>query len=100
MKIKSTPSFKRELKQLAKKHYPINLLNDCLKAIANNDKPTLQKIKDHALTGKWKGYREFHPSRISSNKNQYDGWIVIYKFEENQLILVLVATGNHSILNK
>lgn len=99
MEIKYTSSFLRELKKLRKKHYPVKLLSNCLKAISEQDINTLRRIKDHALQGKWNGYREFHPSRYSNYGKNYDQWIVVYKINKDQLVLTLISTGTHEILN-
>ena len=100
MQIIGTKSFIRDLKKLKKKHFPIDLLKPCLKAIVDQDKDVLKQIKDHALTGQWHGYREFHPSRMGNYGNTFDSWIVIYRIERNQLTLLLISTGNHGILDK
>ncbi|NLS38642.1 type II toxin-antitoxin system mRNA interferase toxin, RelE/StbE family [Fructobacillus tropaeoli] len=60
----------------------------------------LKRIKDHALKGKWQGYREFHPARYGSYGKQYDGWIVVYQLDNDELILLLVATGPHEVLTQ
>lgn len=100
MKIKITKSFERELKRLAKKHFSIRILKPCIKAIIEQDSQILHKIKDHALKGQWQGYREFHPSRYGNYGKTYDNWIVIYKLDHSQLVLLLVTTGSHQILDK
>ena len=98
MKIKRTKLFEKELKKLKKKHYPIQAIEPCLSAILNKDTNTLKKIKDHSLKGNWQGYREFHPSRYGNYDNNFDSWIVIYKLDNDELVLLLVSTGNHDIL--
>ncbi|MFB9769032.1 type II toxin-antitoxin system YafQ family toxin [Lactiplantibacillus modestisalitolerans] len=100
MKIKQTASFERQLKKLAKKHFPVVVLKACVKAIIERDDAVLKRIKDHALNGKWHGYREFHPARYGHYGKAYDGWIVIYRLERDELILLLVATGSHEVLNQ
>ncbi|WP_158179101.1 type II toxin-antitoxin system mRNA interferase toxin, RelE/StbE family, partial [Lactiplantibacillus plantarum] len=55
---------------------------------------------DHALKGNWRGYREFHPARYGNYGKNYDNWIVIYQLDHDELILLLVATGSHEILNQ
>ncbi|WP_124976399.1 type II toxin-antitoxin system RelE/ParE family toxin [Ligilactobacillus salitolerans] len=100
MKIKATKAFERELKRLNKKQYPIKVLKPCLAAIIAQDRQTLKQIKDHALQGKWHGYREFHPARYGSYGKQYDGWIVVYKLDHEELVLLLVTTGPHEILTQ
>ena len=50
-----------------------------------------EKYKDHPLKSNWKGYRDIHIE---------PDWILIYKLEGNNIIL-LAATGTHSdILEK
>ncbi|TLQ24586.1 type II toxin-antitoxin system YafQ family toxin [Lactiplantibacillus plantarum] len=100
MQIKQTRTFERELKRLAKKHFPITILKPCLKAVVEQDALVLKRIKDHALKGKWRGYRESHPARYGSYGKKYDSWIVIYQLDHNELVLLLVATGSHEILNQ
>lgn len=100
MQILRTKKFERQLKKLARKHYPIQVLKSCIAAIVNNDQQLLKKIKDHSLEGNWLGYREFHPSRIGNYSSNYDGWVVVYKIQNDRLILTLVATGNHDILDR
>lgn len=100
MKIKATKAFERELKRLHKKHFPVKVLKPCLAAILEQDPGVLKRIKDHALKGKWQGYREFHPARYGSYGKQYDGWIVVYQLDNDELILLLVATGPHEVLKK
>ena len=100
MQIKQTKSFERELKKLVKKNFPITVLKPCLKAIMEQDTLLLKRIKDHALKDKWRGYREFHPARYGSYGKKYDSWIVIYQLDHNELVVLLVATGSHEILNQ
>ena len=50
-----------------------------------------EKYKDHPLKSNWKGYRDIHIE---------PDWILIYKLDGNDIIL-LAATGTHSdILEK
>lgn len=100
MRIEKTKSFDRDIKKLAKKHFPIKIIKTCVEAIITEDDNILRKIKDHSLKGKWQGYREFHPSRAGNYGTNFDGWIVVYKIQKNRLILTLVTTGNHEILDK
>ncbi|MBD9248804.1 MAG: type II toxin-antitoxin system YafQ family toxin, partial [Clostridiales bacterium] len=48
-----------------------------------------KKNRDHALNGNWNGYRECHI---------LPDWLLIYKLEDNVLILTLARTGTHSNL--
>lgn len=82
------------------KTYRITVLKPCLEAIVEQDVLVLKQIKDHALKGNWRGYREFHPARYGNYGKNYDNWIVIYRLDHDELILLLVATGSHEILNQ
>ena len=54
-----------------------------------NEQPLPEKYKDHALTGDWKGFRECHIQ---------PDWLLIYKIQNDSLILTLSRTGSHSDL--
>ncbi|MCI1553009.1 MAG: type II toxin-antitoxin system YafQ family toxin [Levilactobacillus sp.] len=94
MKIKVSPLFRRQYKKMQKKHYPIALIKTAVQAIVVQDTTKLQQLRDHALTNNWAGFRELHPT----GKN--DNWIMIYNItEEDELVLTLIQTGNHDVLN-
>ena len=84
MQIKQTKSFERELKKLVKKHYPITVLKPCLIAILEQDLLVLKQIKDHALKGNRRGYREFHPDRYRIYGKNYHNSIVIYQLDHHE----------------
>ena len=66
----------------------IDLLDDIIRALSRGD--TLpEKNKDHALSGDWIGHRECHI--------QLD-WLLIYRIENDILVLTLARTGTHSDL--
>jgi mRNA interferase YafQ len=48
-----------------------------------------EKYRDHKLTGNWVGYRDCHIE---------PDWVLIYKIENDILILTLSRTGSHSDL--
>ena len=47
------------------------------------------KHRDHALKGEWLGFRECHIT---------PDWLLVYKIINDELILTLARTGNHSDL--
>ncbi|MCV3315782.1 type II toxin-antitoxin system YafQ family toxin [Pediococcus ethanolidurans] len=69
-------------------------------AIIEQDTVILKRLKDHALKGSWHVHRKFHPARYGNYGNLYDNWVVIYCLNRNELVLLLVATGSHEVLNK
>ena len=48
-----------------------------------------EKNKDHALSGNWVGHRECHI---------LPDWLLIYRIENDVLVLTLLRTGTHSDL--
>ncbi len=87
-KIIPTTSFKKDLKRIKKRQYRLELLHDIIEQLANGETLSIQ-YKDHALMGEYAGLRECH---IESD------WLLIYKIQEDTLILVLTRTGTHSDL--
>lgn len=86
--IKPSGRFKKDLKVVAKRGYDINLLTNVIKLLAAGS-PLPEKNKDQALTGNWVNYRECHIT---------PDWLLIYKVEDDILILTLTRTGTHSDL--
>ena len=91
IKVTTTNSFVRNLKKFKKKHYDLTKLDTVVQALISQDTLALHRHSDHALTGKYKGYRELH---ISSD------WLLVYRFLNNHLELLLVDTGSHDDLFK
>lgn len=48
-----------------------------------------EKNRDHALTGNWIGHRECHIM---------PDWLLVYRIEDDVLVLTLSRTGTHSDL--
>lgn len=66
----------------------MQLLDDVIRKLSRGEQLEPQN-NDHILTGNWNGYHECH---IQPN------WLLIYKIDNNQLILTLTRTGTHSDL--
>lgn len=86
--VKFTTQFKKDYKLAIKRGAKIHLLTEVIGMLANA-MPLPEKNKDHALSGDWAGHRECH---ILPN------WLLIYRLEDNVLVLTLVRTGTHSDL--
>ena len=71
-----------------KRYLDIALLDDIIRKLANNEQLP-EKNKDHALIGNWAGHRKCH---ILPN------WLLVYRIENNLLVLTLSRTGTHSDL--
>ena len=86
--IKHTTQFKKDMKLVKKRHLDIELLKSIVEKLANGE--TLpEKYKDHALSGNWSGHRECHLN---------PDWLLIYRYEDDILVLTLTRTGTHSDL--
>ena len=83
-----TSRFKKDYKLAMKRNLNINLLDDIIRALSRGE--TLpEKNKDHELTGNWAGHRECH---ITGD------WLLIYRIDDDVLVLTLARTGTHSDL--
>lgn len=88
LEIKTSSKFKRDLKRIMARGYSLARMNEVVSALA--EKQALPpEYRDHALTGKWTGYRECHIQ---------PDWLLIYRVEKDELILLLVRSGTHSDL--
>lgn len=86
--IQVTNKFKRDLKTAMKRGYSIESLNNVVNTLASGQLLP-EKNKDHYLSGNWSNYRECHVA---------PDWLLIYKIENDILVLTLVRTGTHSDL--
>jgi mRNA interferase YafQ len=84
--VRWATKFKKDRKLLIKRGYNMSFLEDVVEKLARGEKLD-PKHRDHALKGNRKGYRDCHIK---------DDWVLIYKIEDNKLILVLSETGTHS----
>jgi len=71
-----------------KRNLDITLIDDCIRKLAACE-VLAPNYRDHDLSGNWIGHRECH---IQSD------WLLIYRIEGDDLILVLTRTGTHSDL--
>ena len=87
-RVDTTKKFDKGLKLCKKRGLAEQLLWDVVVMLANGQQLPA-KYNDHKLKGEYKDFRECH---IESD------WLLIYKIEENKLILTLTQTGTHSDL--
>lgn len=86
--IKYETTFKKDFKRIIKRGYNIRLLEDVIEILASGQ-VLPEKYKDHNLTGNYYDCRECHIT---------PDWLLIYKINNNELILYLTRTGTHSDL--
>lgn len=86
--VKPSGQFKRDYKTAVKRGLPINLLDEVIKLLAYGE-VLPEKYRDHSLSGSWSGFRECHIQ---------PDWLLIYRIENDVLVLSLTRTGTHSDL--
>ena len=86
--VKLTTQFKKDFRQAMKRGLKIKLLEDVIAKLAMGE-ALPESNRDHALTGDWKGFRECHI---------LPDWLLIYRIENDVLVLTLTRTGTHSDL--
>ncbi len=86
--VKFTTQFKKDYKAAVKRGYGMELLEEIISKLANGE-ALAEKHRDHSLTGNWSGFRECHI---------LPDWLLIYKVENDVLVLTLTRTGTHSDL--
>ena len=86
--IERTPTFKKDFKLAQKQGLDLNKLKEIITLLANGELLP-PKNKNHQLKGNYKGHRECHIE---------PDWLLIYKIQDDMLILTLVRTGSHSKL--
>lgn len=86
--IRYETTFKKDFKRIIKRGYNIQLLEDVIEILASGQMLP-EKYKDHNLTGNYYDCRECHIT---------PDWLLIYKINNNELILYLTRTGTHSDL--
>lgn len=86
--VKLTTQFKKDYKMAMKRGLKIGLLDEVITALAKGESLP-EKYRDHALSGNWSGFRECHV---------LPDWLLIYRIENDILVLTLTRTGTHSDL--
>lgn len=83
-----TNRFKKDYKLMLKRGCKPKLLEDVVDQL-RRQQPLPEKNRDHELTGDYAGFRECHIM---------PDWLLIYRVEEDALLLTLTRTGTHSDL--
>lgn len=75
---------------MEKRGYNMKKFTDTIRLLAQNRQLPPQ-LKDHPLKGNYAGLRECHVS---------PDWLLIYRVDQDELILILSRTGTHADLFK
>lgn len=88
--VKTTTRFNKELKKISKQHKDIEKLIYVVEMLANG-KELEEKYKNHKLIND-KTFKNCCECHIQPD------WLLVYKIQDNELVLLLFATGSHSDL--
>ena len=90
--VKSTSRFNSDLKKIANNPKRLSKLIKVVETLANG-KSLASKYRDHQLINDniYKNCRECHIE---------PDWLLVYKYKDDELVLILFATGSHSNLFK
>ena len=92
-KIKYSKEFKKSLKKITKQGKNIDKLLNVVDMLSNKQQLD-SKYKDHVLYND-KRFKDCRDCHIESD------WVLIYKYLEDEIVLLLVNTGSHiEVLDK
>ncbi|MBM6939485.1 type II toxin-antitoxin system YafQ family toxin [Pseudoflavonifractor phocaeensis] len=86
--VKPTTQFKKDYKRAMKRGLKIELLEKVVELLAMGE-ALPEKNRDHELSGNWGGHCECHIQ---------PDWLLVYRIEDDVLVLTLARTGIHSDL--
>lgn len=88
LRLVPTSQFKRDYKRMKKRGLNVDELQVVLDKLCA-EKPLEERHRDHALVGRYTGFRECHIR---------PDWLLVYAIDKDKLILVASRTGTHSDL--
>ena len=86
--VSFTSQFKKDVKRMRKQGADMEKLDAAILSLRKRE-PLPERFRDHELAGNYKKHRECHLS---------PEWLLIYRIDEDGLILTTVRTGSHSDL--
>ena len=86
--VKPTNRFLKDYKLMEKRNMDMALLDGVIETLAQGN-PLPAANRDHALTGDFIGHRECHIQ---------PDWLLVYRINNDVLVLSLTRTGSHSDL--
>ena len=88
LEIVYSSRFKRDYKRMMKRGRKEEDLREVLEYLVNR-KELPERYHDHALSGDYVGFNECHIN---------PDWLLIYRVNQKELVLLLARTGTHSDL--
>ena len=89
MELRFTSKFKRDYKRIKKQGKDLSKLESVLEALVRRE-VLPEAMRDHSLGGTYRGHRACHIE---------PDWLLIYRIDEEGLVLVATRTGSHSELS-
>lgn len=88
MELRFTTKFKKDYKRIKRQGKDLSKLESVLEALVCG-RTLPESMCDHSLGGTYRGHRECHIE---------PDWLLIYRINEEGLVLVATRTGSHSEL--
>jgi len=88
MELKTTSQFRKDYKRCRKRGLNMKLLQEVVDKLLAGEQLE-DRYRDHGLFGKYIGFRECHVQ---------PDWLLIYRIDNDLLILTAARTGTHSDL--
>ena len=88
LRLAYSSQFKKDYKRIQKRGYELGELHAVLEQLSV-EKPLEERFRDHALTGRYRGFRECHVR---------PDWLLIYAVDRGRLVLTAIRTGSHADL--
>ncbi len=86
--IRYTPQFKKDIKKKRKQGSDLEKLDKVILALRKQDLLP-ERNRNHELSGVYRGHRECHIE---------PDWLLMYRVDEDSVVLTAVRTGSHSEL--
>lgn len=88
-----SPRFDRDVKMCKKRHWNIDALKVAMSDLMSSDEvPLDQRYRDHALKGRYSGYRSIHVDAAPNPPR--DTWVLMYKVVDGEILFT--RTGTHA----
>lgn len=88
LELRFTSKFKKDYKRLKRQGKDLAKLEATLEMLARGE-ALAESMRDYSLGGTYRGHRECHIE---------PDWLLIYRIDEGDLVLVATRTGSHSDL--
>ena len=88
LELRFTAKFKKDYKRIKKQGKDLSKLESTLETLMRGEALS-EAMRDHSLGGAYRGHRECHIE---------PDWLLIYRVDEDRLLLTATRTGSHSEL--